>query len=316
MTWVGLGAIGFSAVVFSANTAYPGTAVAVPVLGAGLVIAGGVSAPRWAAESVLGLEPFRWIGRLSYSLYLWHWPILIIAAESVGKASLPFRQNVVWLLVAVTASVVTYRLVENPIRHARILVRGWTPIVVGVLMITLSLAVATIGLNGHSGDDNSPAAVRAAAKAVIPASPSQLHQLLESAPKLRFLPSDLTPSLAQAGPTGGVLTLPVGRTRQAVSLTVRLWRSAGVQNDGDLWRFPRRDVARCARSIAKRDHWRLIDLSKGGCPADSLTYPNLPEGGPLGSLNVSCNQWHTFAIRRINQLNPSLLIITQDYRVE
>ena len=65
--------------------------------------------------------------------------------------------------------------------------------------------------------------------------------------------------------------------------------------------------------IAKRDHWRLIDLSKGGCPADSLTYPNLPGGGPLGSLNVSCNQWHTFAIRRINQLNPSLLIITQDY---
>ena len=45
MTWVGLGAIGFSAVVFTANTAYPGTAVVLPVLGAGLVIAGGVGAP-------------------------------------------------------------------------------------------------------------------------------------------------------------------------------------------------------------------------------------------------------------------------------
>ena len=121
-TWVGLAAIGFSAVAFDATTAYPGTAVVIPVLGAALVIAGGVHAPRWAAESILGVRPFRWMGRHSYSLYLWHWPILIIAAESAGKASLPFRQNVVWLLVAVAASVVTYRLVENPIRHARILV--------------------------------------------------------------------------------------------------------------------------------------------------------------------------------------------------
>ena len=192
-----------------------------PVLGAGLVIAGGVQRPRVGRGISSWAEAISMIGRLSDSLYLWHWPILIIAAESVGKASLSFRQNVVWLLVAVTASVVTYRLVENPIRHARILVRGWTPIVVGVLMITLSLAVATIGLNGHSGDDNSPAAVRAAAKAVIPASPSQLHQLLESAPKLRFLPSDLTPSLAQAGPRlGGSLPSLSGEDSvRAVSLT-------------------------------------------------------------------------------------------------
>jgi peptidoglycan/LPS O-acetylase OafA/YrhL len=54
MTWVGLGAIGFSAVVFGANTAYPGTAVAVPVLGAGLVIAGGASAPAGQRNQSLG----------------------------------------------------------------------------------------------------------------------------------------------------------------------------------------------------------------------------------------------------------------------
>ena len=95
------------------------------------------------------------MGRISYSLYLWRPQILIITAESVGKASLPFRQNVVWLLVAVAASVITYRLVENPVRHARVLARGWAPIVVGVLLITLSLVVATIEFNGHSGNDNS-----------------------------------------------------------------------------------------------------------------------------------------------------------------
>ena len=119
MTWIGLGAIGFSAVVFNGSTVYPGSFVAVPVIGTGLVIAGGTASPRWAAESLLGLRPFRWMGRLSYSLYLWHWPLLIIAAESYGKASLPFHQNVVWLLAALVAAIGTYRWVENPVRHAQ-----------------------------------------------------------------------------------------------------------------------------------------------------------------------------------------------------
>ena len=125
LTWLGVGAIAFSAVAFGADTAYPGSLVAIPVLGAALVIAGGMAAPKWAAESVLGLRPFRWVGRISYSLYLWHWPILIIAADQAGKTSLPFRENVVWLLLALALSVVTYTLVENPIRHARRLV-SWT----------------------------------------------------------------------------------------------------------------------------------------------------------------------------------------------
>ena len=117
MTWVGLAAIAFGAIAFDSHTAYPGSLVAIPVVGACLVIAGGVNTPRWAAESLLGLAPFRWLGRLSYSLYLWHWPILILAAEAAGRTSLPFHQNIVWLAVALAASVISFGLVENPIRH-------------------------------------------------------------------------------------------------------------------------------------------------------------------------------------------------------
>ena len=151
MTWVGLGAIGFSAFVFGANTVYPGSLVAVPVLGAGLVIAGGVRAPRWAAECVLGLRPFRWIGRLSYSLYLWHWPLLVIAADAAGRSSLPFRQNAVWLLVALAASVVTYRLIENVVRHAPLFRRAIASIGLGIVLIVITVAVATVALNAGLG---------------------------------------------------------------------------------------------------------------------------------------------------------------------
>jgi len=209
MTWIGLGAIGFSAVVFNGSTVYPGSLVAAPVIGTGLVIAGGTTSPRWAAESLLGLRPFRWMGRLSYSLYLWHWPLLIIAAESYGKASLPFHQNVVWLLAALVAAIGTYKWVENPVRHARILSRGWASIAFGTLLIAVSLIVASLALDTSQAGEFSTSTGRTGTTAIAPLSSAQLDRLLSAAPGVRFLPTNLVPPLATVRYDWGVRSHPV-----------------------------------------------------------------------------------------------------------
>ena len=142
---------------FDSHTAYPGSLVAIPVVGAALVIAGGASRPPAAAESLLRLAPFRWLGMRSYSLYLWHWPILILAADAAGSSSLPFRKNALWLLVALAASAVTFSLVENPVRHARLHRLGrWTPVLLGFVLIIASVGVATAELDSHGS--STPAA--------------------------------------------------------------------------------------------------------------------------------------------------------------
>jgi len=147
MSWLGLGAILTAAVVFTSATSYPGWLVAVPVTGAGLVVAGGAVGASMGAESVLRLRPFQLLGLISYSLYLWHWPVLIMAMEWRGVAVLPTMDNVVLVLVALALSIGTYVVVENPVRHSRTLVaRPRTSVALGGCLVAGSLVLSTFAV--------------------------------------------------------------------------------------------------------------------------------------------------------------------------
>jgi peptidoglycan/LPS O-acetylase OafA/YrhL len=135
IAWIGLVAVIGSASELSLRFAYPGAVAAIPVLGAVLVVAGGTSAPALGAERVLGLAPFRWLGRRSYSWYLWHWPFLAIAAE-YSRTPLSLTTNLLLVLLALVLSAATYSLVENPIRHSRwIASRPHVSVIGAVLLI-------------------------------------------------------------------------------------------------------------------------------------------------------------------------------------
>ena len=149
MTWAGLGGILVAAFTYSSATPYPGVAVALPVVSTALIVAGGMARPTMGAEALLRLSPFQWMGKLSYSLYLWHWPILIIAAQHVGHP-LSVEDNLLWVLFALALSVGSYFLIENPIRHWKFLTRsGARSVSLGGLLIALSLVVATFEIASH-----------------------------------------------------------------------------------------------------------------------------------------------------------------------
>ncbi len=105
--------IAVAAFKFDAFTPFPGTAALIPVVGTALIIASGTATKR-GVTSLLGLAPLVWIGDLSYSWYLWHWP-LIVFAHAI------WRTNGWIVTVAAFGSLVpaalSYYLVENRIRH-------------------------------------------------------------------------------------------------------------------------------------------------------------------------------------------------------
>ena len=309
MTWIGLAAIVIAAVVFSAQTAYPGMLVAVPVGGAALVIAGGTASSRFGAESLLGLWPFRQLGRISYSLYLWHWPILILAAESQGQTSLSVSSNVAWLLVALGASIVTYWLVENPIRHSVWLRRRHVASIgMGVGLITTTLLVATLEISIG----------RPATSAVITVPPSStpdlanVEHLVREATTIKSVPAHVQPPLQSVSigyPPPSCQPATYAQTSMTACLLGDPHGSRTMVLYGDshsaMW-FQNIDA------IAKAAHWKLWYIGKSACPAELLPTASLRGFGPLTGPYRQCDQWHTFAIAKINQLRPDLVIVSQE----
>ena len=134
---VGLAVLVAGAFLLDLSSPYPGVAALVPTLGTVAVLAGGAAAATTTIGRGLTARPIRWVGDLSYSLYLWHWPMLVFAAEVFGPLSV--AEGLLVVTAAVVPSVVSERLIERPVRRSP----RFAPWRVG-----LSLGVALMAVTG------------------------------------------------------------------------------------------------------------------------------------------------------------------------
>jgi peptidoglycan/LPS O-acetylase OafA/YrhL len=125
LAWSGLAMILLSGRLYEHTMTWPGAYALLPTVGAGLLIAAGVAAGSAGPVKLIGNRFMLFIGYLTYSLYLWHWPLLIVAREHFGSISVPVGLAIV--AFSVVPAWLTFHLVENPIRssafvtkHARV----------------------------------------------------------------------------------------------------------------------------------------------------------------------------------------------------
>lgn len=102
----------------TSRSTFPGVNALYPSLGAALIIYAGTLAPRNWIGRLLGTRPFVYIGLISYSLYLWHWPILVLLrAEPWYARGLPAVPAFVALPAILAVSWASYRWIERPFRR-------------------------------------------------------------------------------------------------------------------------------------------------------------------------------------------------------
>ncbi len=143
---VGVSLIAYTIFAFDHQTPFPGWAAAIPVLGATLLIAGMTASPKSLVRRLMATKPMVAIGLLSYSWYLWHWPLLsIYRIRHMGVQDI--TANAVIVFVSLFLALLTFIWVERPIRvHRPWLFRSVRSTLFAGLGISLLMATMAGGL--------------------------------------------------------------------------------------------------------------------------------------------------------------------------
>ena len=108
----GLASIGWAVFTFSSETRFPGANALFPVLGAAALIH---AAPGTLVGKLLGLRPIVFIGLISYSLYLWHWPVVVFT-EYATDMPLSGWRTVSVIAASFALAILSWRFIERPFR--------------------------------------------------------------------------------------------------------------------------------------------------------------------------------------------------------
>jgi len=326
--WGGLALIVLTCTQLGPRTPYPGTAALLPVLGTALVIGAGPVTGGLGAGRVLCRPAMRAIGRVSYSWYLWHWPVLLLMPPLLGEpAGLPARLSAT--AVSGGLAVITLHLVENPGRFAAALRRSAkASLTVAAAASAAAACACMLLLNvvpvpvGHGAAAPRANIVAVPPTTIAPAmSPeeaavqhafAQARDAVAASAGLRAVASNLDPPLAKA---------PADKAAVFVNGCVRSWREIGQGEcaTGDI--ASPTTVALVGDShaamwnpafqhLAEQRHWRLETLAKVTCPLQDLhiTSPY------LGREYTECEQWRAQIVNRLKAEHPRLVVLDMSRR--
>jgi peptidoglycan/LPS O-acetylase OafA/YrhL len=325
--WGGLALIVLSCHQLGAATPYPGTAALLPVLGSALVIGAGCAGSKRGAGRVLSLPGLRAIGRVSYSWYLWHWPVLLLMPPLLGPAA-GLAGRLAAVVVSAGLAVLTLHLVENPGRFAapvrrsagRSLALGGAATAVAVCagVLLLVLVPVPVGRGVAAAAPKISVTPPPSAGAVDPRDAAvrqgfaQAQAAVAASADLKAVPSNLTPPLAEA---------PADKPVVFVNGCVRSWRETG-QNEcatGDLTSATTVALigdshaamwSPALQQLAEQRHWRLETLGKVTCPL-----MDLPITSPyLGREYIECRQWRADIMARMQAERPRLIVLSMSRR--
>ena len=340
--WFGIVGIAVAVFSFEADASFPGTQAMLPVLGTVLVlVAGGAGAATFGPARVLSHPAGQWIGRHSYAIYLWHWPVLVLCEAQFGTLVLPVRIAVI--LASVGLAALSLRLVEDPVRHARWLAadprRG---LALGAALCAVAVGAASIAKVSVPRLDSGTAAV---APTLPAASQSTVVQstaapVPAAAGVVSVVPVTTTPVTLGSLQQGDLASLvAANRTVLEQGLTVtdvpsNLRPSLGavssdrapVYADGCVAVLRQTELTPCRYgdenaavtmvlygdshaaqwspafiAIAESRGYELIVLAKGGCPVSAVTIRNAN----------SCPTWRDAAIEFIAAERPDVVIVSQ-----
>ncbi|GAA5129596.1 acyltransferase family protein [Pseudonocardia adelaidensis] len=295
--WVGVLGLVACGFVLDGGSVFPGYAALWPTLCGALVLLGGVTRSRYGAHRLLVLRQAQFLGGVSFPLYLWHWPVLVLFMVARDQDEVGPVGGVAVIAVSVVLAVLTSRFVEDPLRHVRVSdgdAYRYGAAAVTVVLLAAAIwqfgagqrAVPTDGLGGpqYPGAaalvDGEPEAAP-----LIPAPVSVYEDWVwvqdwDCVP-LAEVRSDICTQPVEAPPQRRVLVVGDSHLEQFIAALV---------------------------PIARQHDWQLIGALRGACPFSTVS--------ELDPNDAECVAWNSAVVDKIAELRPDAVVTlaTRDVR--
>lgn len=269
--WLGLAGIAIAAFNFDENTAFPGINAVLPVVATALLI-GSISIwPRFFND-LSNNRISQWLGAISYPLYLWHWPALVLPSSALGRP-LRVRERIFCILLTIILAHFTSKYIEQPIRHKKIEGKK----------IYLFFAATT--------------AASLVAGLIITSTASSMISVKGTNYKFNLVDVMEKPAVY-----GDNCHSNYGETESGECTYGDLTSKTTLVLYGDShaaqW-FP------ALEELANEHGFKLVSLTKSACP--SVDVPRADQGA---FKNVHCEKWRDNSINRIKKLRPAAVIMS------
>ncbi|KRB80294.1 hypothetical protein ASE01_02050 [Nocardioides sp. Root190] len=308
--WAGVAMIAAAAVLYTSETPFPGHHAALPVIGTVLLLGFGASRDdRLSPGPILALRPVQWLGDVSYSVYLWHWPLIVVTTAWSGH-DLGWRTGAVVLALTLVLAGLTERFVERPFRTAgaaRSLRRTYG-VAVAAMAVVVGIATVQVLEVQHREDQ----ADRELAAALRDGGPCLGAAALDDGadcpevPYERLLPSvsaassDLSEAYGEVGPRSCFASEPEFESVDCVfgdssaDVTVTLFGNSHAAQ----W-LP------AVQAIADQRGWRISTHFSARCAT-----ADIPQEFDRSSASASCVDWVQRTADEIVRTKPDLVVVT------
>lgn len=267
--WIALALIIYSTVFYTETTPFPGTAAIAPVFGTAIAIASISSWPR-IFNFFSNLRVTQWLGEISYPLYLWHWPLLVIPMVYLGRG-LSIKERLIAILATLLFAHLTHKFIEQPLRHIKLSPKR---IVSGALIASL-IATGT-GL-----------AISASANNTITLPTGESYSLTQIMEKPKVYLDDCHVN------NGETLSGDCTYGPDSPNKVVLFGDSHAAQ-----W-MP------VLEELAYERNFQLISLTKSACPGPAVL--KIESGNYK---NADCSEWRKNSIARIQKMKPMAVLVS------
>ncbi|HEV7147881.1 MAG TPA: acyltransferase family protein, partial [Pedococcus sp.] len=304
LRWAGLVGLVVAGLTFTQSTAFPGYAAALPCLATAAVIVAEDTGTRDPLSRLVGARPTQWLGNISYSVYLVHWPLIVFTPYVLG-GTLTWTSKLGVIAITLLLADLSKRYIEDAARHVPALVRSPRRALVAALA---GMLVIGAGVGGsladvqHQEDQIAVAIARGA--------PAPCYGAAALATRLgcpHAVTADAASPVVKADAPWS--DFPGCHVVPGTPLTVRCRWGSGKpaktvaligDSHAEHWRI-------AVATIARKRNWELIEMYLGGCAANYAPTVGF-EGRPQAP--ERCLNWSHRVSAHLQEFHPSLVLTT------